>query len=67
MGFFKRQTERRFYGRDHDEIEEVIDRLEVLQHDLLLSEEENDAMDMAVWALDEISKRMVDGKPITFI
>ena len=38
MGIFKRQTERRFYGRSHDEMEEIIDRLEVLEHDVLLSE-----------------------------
>ena len=66
MGIFKRQTERRFYGRSHDEMEEIIDRLEVLEHDVLLSEEEEDAMDMAIWALDEIMKRMVDGKPVNF-
>ena len=44
MGIFKRQTERRFYGRSHDEMEEIIDRLEVLEHDVLLSEEEEDAI-----------------------
>lgn len=60
---FKRK-ERRFCGKSWDDLNEVLDSLCELEDSVLLSDAEDEAMEIAIQCVTEIMNRMQDGKRV---
>ena len=61
---FGKKQERKFCGYDWEKLRQVLNCLCDLEDTVLMTEEEDEAMHMAVQCVTEIMNRMLDGKKV---
>lgn len=62
----RKARKRRYCGYDHDQITDLMIRLCDLEDDIVLTEEEQEAMDIAIQALCSINNAMVSNGKVVF-
>ena len=62
----QKARKRRYCGYDHDQITDLMIRLCDLEDDVLLTEDEQEAMDIAIQALCSIHNAMVGSGKVAF-
>ena len=60
----KKKADRRFFGYDWYGLDHMLDVLCQLEDNILVTDEENEALDIGIQSLAQIMNRMKDGKEI---
>ena len=58
--FKRKKPQRRYCGYDYEGMCHLLDTLCILEDDIILTDQEQDAMDVAIQALCDVQRAMVD-------